>query len=142
MTIPKIIHQLWIGDKPRPDIFMETWREKHINMGYEYILWNEEEIKKRNFKSSLQDKIDQIEEINGKDAYRFKCPFCSQYSRQERSKRSKRGRLVRTGDNTWIYTCSRGFSNECRGGARSFHNFLAMLHPGLFREYQRSLSQG
>lgn len=66
MTIPKIIHQLWIGDKPRPDIFMETWREKHINMGYEYILWNEEEFEKRNFKSSLQDKIDQMEEINGK----------------------------------------------------------------------------
>ena len=92
--------------------------------------------------SVLEEEELEVEEVNGKQAYRFKCPFCSQYSRQEKSKRSKRGRLVRTGDNSWIYTCSRGISNECRGGARSFHNFLAMLHPGLFREYQRSLSQG
>ena len=66
MTIPKIIHQLWIGNKTRPDIFMATWREKHINTGFEYILWTEEEFKKRNFTSSLQDKIDKMEEINGK----------------------------------------------------------------------------
>ena len=45
MTIPKIIHQLWIGPKPRPYKFMKTWEDKHPD--YEYILWNEEEIKKR-----------------------------------------------------------------------------------------------
>ena len=91
--------------------------------------------------SVLEEEKLEVEEVNGKQAYRFKCPFCSQYSRSERCKRNKHGRLTRTGENSWIYSCTRGFSNECRGGARSFHNFLAMLHPGLFSEYQRSLSR-
>ncbi len=45
MTIPRIIHQLWIGDKPRPSKFMQSWKDKHPD--FEYIMWNEEEIKKR-----------------------------------------------------------------------------------------------
>ena len=40
--IPKIIHQLWIGPKPRPSKFMATWKEKHPD--YEYIMWNEEDM--------------------------------------------------------------------------------------------------
>ena len=92
--------------------------------------------------SVLEEEKLEVEEVNGKQTYRFKCPFCSQYSRSARSKKNKHGRLVRTGDNSWIYSCSRGFSNECRGGARSFHNFLAMLHPGIFGDYLRSLNQG
>ncbi len=92
--------------------------------------------------SVLEEQHLETEELNGKETYRFRCPFCSHYSVSEKSKKSKHGRLVRTSGNSWIYTCSKGFSNECRGGARSFHNFLAMLHPGLFREYQQSLSQG
>ena len=64
MSIPKIIHQLWIGSKPAPIILMNTWKDK--NPDFEYIFWNEEEIKKRNFVFKLQDKIDDIEEINGK----------------------------------------------------------------------------
>jgi len=64
MAIPKIIHQLWIGDKPIPINFMNTWKEK--NPDFEYIFWNEEEFKKRNIKFKCQEKIDEIEEINGK----------------------------------------------------------------------------
>ena len=64
MSIPKIIHQLWIGEKPAPIKLMNTWKEK--NPDFEYIYWNEDEIKKRNFKFKCQDKIDEIEEINGK----------------------------------------------------------------------------
>ena len=64
MTIPKIIHQLWIGPKPRPYKFMKTWEDKHPD--YEYILWNEEEIKKRGLKLECISKINEIEEINGK----------------------------------------------------------------------------
>lgn len=64
MTIPKIIHQLWIGPKPRPSKFMDTWREKHPD--YEYIMWNEDEIKKRGLKLECQHRINEIEEINGK----------------------------------------------------------------------------
>lgn len=64
MTIPKIIHQLWIGPKPRPSKFMDTWREKHPD--YEYIMWNEDEIKKRDLTLECQHRINEIEEINGK----------------------------------------------------------------------------
>ena len=64
MSIPKIIHQLWIGSKPAPISLMNTWKDKHPD--FEYIYWNEEEIKKREFIFRCQDKIDDIEEINGK----------------------------------------------------------------------------
>lgn len=64
MSIPKIIHQLWIGDKPAPINLMNTWKEK--NPDFEYIYWNEEEFKKRNIKFKCQNRIDEIEEICGK----------------------------------------------------------------------------
>jgi len=64
MSIPKIIHQLWIGTKPAPIKLMDTWKDKHPN--FEYIYWNEEEFIKRNMTFKCQDKIDEIEEINGK----------------------------------------------------------------------------
>jgi mannosyltransferase OCH1-like enzyme/GT2 family glycosyltransferase len=62
--IPKIIHQLWIGPKPRPSKFMATWKEKHPD--YEYIMWNEEELSKRGLRLECVSKINEIEEINGK----------------------------------------------------------------------------
>lgn len=64
MTIPKIIHQLWIGPKARPSKFMQTWKDKHPD--FEYIMWNEEEIKKRGLVLECISKINEIEEINGK----------------------------------------------------------------------------
>lgn len=42
LVIPKIIHQLWIGDKPAPKKWMQTWKEK--NPSWEYKLWTEKEI--------------------------------------------------------------------------------------------------
>ena len=42
VTIPKIIHQLWIGPLPRPDKWMNTWKE--CNPDWEYKLWTEDEI--------------------------------------------------------------------------------------------------
>jgi len=62
--IPKIIHQLWIGPKIPPSNFMDTWKTKHPE--FEYIRWNEEEFKKRNIHFSCQNRIDDMEEINGK----------------------------------------------------------------------------
>jgi mannosyltransferase OCH1-like enzyme/GT2 family glycosyltransferase len=64
VVIPKIIHQLWIGPKPRPSKFMATWQTKHPD--YEYIMWNEEEIIKRCLHLECVSKINEIEEINGK----------------------------------------------------------------------------
>lgn len=59
-TIPKIIHQLWIGSKEAPNELMDTWKNIHEKEDIEYIRWTEEELKKRGFTS-----IDKIE-INGK----------------------------------------------------------------------------
>lgn len=42
MTIPRIIHQIWIGPKKAPE-FMYLWKDFHPD--YEYILWDEEKIK-------------------------------------------------------------------------------------------------
>lgn len=63
-TIPKIIHQIWIGNKPAPKKIMETWKNKHPD--FEYIFWNEQEIINRNLDLQCQDKINMINEINGK----------------------------------------------------------------------------
>lgn len=64
MSIPKIIHQLWIGTKTAPINLMNTWKDK--NPEFEYIFWNEDEILKRKLFFKCQEKIDEIEEINGK----------------------------------------------------------------------------
>jgi hypothetical protein len=43
---------------------MDTWKDKHPS--YEYIRWNEEEIKHRGITFECQKQIDQMEELNGK----------------------------------------------------------------------------
>jgi glycosyltransferase involved in cell wall biosynthesis len=62
--IPKIIHQIWIGPKPAPTKFMDTWKDK--NPEFTYIRWNEEEIKTRLLKLRCIEKIQEIEEMCGK----------------------------------------------------------------------------
>jgi mannosyltransferase OCH1-like enzyme len=62
--IPKIIHQIWIGDKPAPTNLMKTWKEKHPD--FEYIFWNEQEIQARQLPLTCFDQINAIPEINGK----------------------------------------------------------------------------
>ena len=43
MLIPKIIHQIWIGDQSkRPSVLMETWKANHPD--WSYMLWTEAEI--------------------------------------------------------------------------------------------------
>jgi len=80
MSIPKLIHQLWIGPKPAPTKFMNTWAAK--NPEFQYLFWNETDLAKliatrkitatvasgEVFEQSLVciDKIASIEEINGK----------------------------------------------------------------------------
>ena len=66
MSIPKIIHQIWIGPKTPPTKLMDTWKNKHEKEGFEYIRWTEDEMKKRGFNSQLQNKIDDMIELNGK----------------------------------------------------------------------------
>ena len=42
--IPKIVHQIWIGNNTRPDIWMNSVRNFCSQFGYEYKLWTESEI--------------------------------------------------------------------------------------------------
>ena len=63
-SIPRIIHQIWIGPKPAPTKFMDTWKDKHPD--FEYIRWTENEMKKRGFVSNCQNRIDEMEELCGK----------------------------------------------------------------------------
>jgi mannosyltransferase OCH1-like enzyme len=46
--IPKIIHQIWIGPKKRPDIWMDSVKEFCAKYGYEYKLWDNETTKNLN----------------------------------------------------------------------------------------------
>lgn len=64
MTIPKIIHQIWIGSKPPPRKLMKSWKEKHPD--FEYILWTENEIVRRNMEFQCRKQIEIIDEIVGK----------------------------------------------------------------------------
>ena len=71
MSVPKIIHQLWIGDKPPPLVVMS--KVKNMNPDFEYVFWNEEKLEKDLVlpKGYLR-KIKSHEAINGKaDMYRY-----------------------------------------------------------------------
>ena len=63
-SIPKIIHQIWIGPYPSPSNLLKTWKEKHPD--FEYILWNESEIIKRGLSLECYRQFDMINEIAGK----------------------------------------------------------------------------
>jgi len=64
MSIPKIIHQIWIGPKPAPTTLMDTWKNKHPD--FEYIFWNEQEFVKRGMIFECQHKINEMETYCGK----------------------------------------------------------------------------
>ncbi len=41
-SIPKLLHQIWLGPRPAPLVWTETWRE--ANPDFTYRLWNENAI--------------------------------------------------------------------------------------------------
>jgi hypothetical protein len=43
-NIPKIIHQIWLGPKPPPQQWLDSWKNK--NPSWEYRLWTEKNIPK------------------------------------------------------------------------------------------------
>ena len=86
----------------------------------------------------MEQKIE-LTQVKDMDAYEFCCPYCTQYVQSEGAQQRKTASLLRVKGSEWIFKCSRGFSSDCRGGYRSFYNFLLMLHPKLFKEYQIAL---
>jgi len=65
LHIPRIIHQIWIGNKEKPVHLIDTWKNK--NPDCLHILWDEEKIKKE-FPSGLynEDQYNSISEYCGK----------------------------------------------------------------------------
>lgn len=47
MTIPKIIHQIWIGPNKKPNIWTDTFEFDYISKfpDWKYVLWNDDNIK-------------------------------------------------------------------------------------------------
>ena len=90
--------------------------------------------------SALNGEKPEAATFKGKDSYLFHCPFCTQYVYSKEARNRRTAKFIRERDNSWNFTCSRGYSIECRGGVRSMHNFLLLLNPDLFREYQFSLA--
>ena len=52
--------------------------------------------------SVLSDEQLQLTQFNGKDAYLFPCPFCTQYVHNTEAKQRKTGRLIRVQKDEWI----------------------------------------
>lgn len=78
--------------------------------------------------------------VGNKQAYAFHCPFCSHLVRSDKARNRRTARLIEEAPDTWVFRCSRGFHHDCKGGTRSMHNFLLILNPDLFKEYQFSLA--
>lgn len=54
--IPKIIHQIWIGDKSKKPIdLMKTWKDTHKD--WTYIFWDDEKINDFGLKNQIQYEI-------------------------------------------------------------------------------------
>ena len=49
MSVPKIIHSLWIGPLPPPDKWMKTWRVK--NPDWEYVYWDNKKVYSRTWQN-------------------------------------------------------------------------------------------
>lgn len=49
MTIPKSMHQIWVGPLPAPESWLRTWREAHPT--WTYTLWGNKELKTFNWKN-------------------------------------------------------------------------------------------
>lgn len=62
LKIPKIIHQIWIGSKKRPEKWMQSCKD--MNPTWEYRLWTEKELADEEFKN--QNKINEMPLVHGK----------------------------------------------------------------------------
>lgn len=60
--IPRIIHQVWIGPRPRPERLMATWRK--MNPSFTYELWDDARCAAAGFRN--QREIDAQPELAGK----------------------------------------------------------------------------
>lgn len=64
MSIPKKVHQIWIGPKKRPDIWMDSVKKFCSEKGYEYVLWDDEKVSEMNMVN--REWYDKEQTYNGK----------------------------------------------------------------------------
>lgn len=74
-SIPKIFHQIWIGDASKaPTKLMATWRDALAPLGFRYMFWDEAEIERQRKENAGFDaalalvatRIEEMEEMCGK----------------------------------------------------------------------------
>ena len=83
--------------------------------------------------------------LNGKIAYRFPCPFCQSFYDSKKIRNNQMGEIfaaskMKYSSSSYFFRCRRRGSAECRGGTKSFYNFLAIYYPQLFDEYKREIN--
>ena len=81
---------------------------------------------------------------NDQIAYRFPCPFCQCYYDSKEIRNNQMGEIfwatgMKYSSTDCCFRCRRRGSLECKGGTKSFYNFLAMFNPSLFDEYKKEL---
>ena len=82
--------------------------------------------------------------LNGKVAYKFPCPFCQSFYDNKEIRNNQMGEIfsatkMKYSSSSYFFRCRRRGSPECRGGTKSFYNFLAIYYPQLFNEYKREI---
>lgn len=67
--IPKIIHQVWIGPKNKPNIYINTWKIDYIKAhpDWQYVLWDENMINELFTKKMPNININIIKNIYNKE---------------------------------------------------------------------------
>jgi hypothetical protein len=66
-VIPRTIHQIWLGPKPRPAAMMDSWRENHPD--WSYHVWTEENL---DYPLHNQAQYDAMKDFGGKaDVLRY-----------------------------------------------------------------------
>ena len=83
--------------------------------------------------------------LNGKVAYKFPCPHCQSFYDNQEIRNKQMGELfqdqqMQYSSSSWFFRCKRRGSPECRGGTKSFYNFLAIYYPQLFEEYKKEIN--
>lgn len=48
--IPKLMHQIWVGPKPRPVKWLQTWQDQHPD--WTYKIWNNNDFQNGKWKNS------------------------------------------------------------------------------------------
>ena len=81
-------------------------------------------------------------------AYRFCCPLCGKFCKSESSKKNQTAEIIPLKGSPkykgykWYFRCRRRYSPDCRGGYKSFYNFLCMYDHSLWTKYRDDLNLG